>query len=238
MNRNQCIAQNFSNAAEHYDSFAEIQRGAVDQLKRWLSANPSLPILDAGAGTGYAMEAGWVGLDMAFGMCQHLSPAICADMAQLPFRDHAFEAVFSSLAIQWLDDPTEFFQESARVTKKKGSLYLATLGTGTLKALRHAFEEIGQKPPLLDFLESEALHNYLNATNWNIINNKNIKYDTQHKNITALMRHLKGLGARYAEPSHHKMRGKGWLQALEKAYPKTKDALRAEWDIILIHATK
>ena len=62
-----------------------------------------------------------------------------ADAYSLPFRDGAFELVFSSLMLQWCDDLDAVFAEIARVLAPGGLLLFSTFGPGTLAELREAW---------------------------------------------------------------------------------------------------
>ena len=62
-----------------------------------------------------------------------------ADAYALPFRDGAFELVFSSLMLQWCDDLDAVFAEIARVLAPGGLLLFSTFGPGTLAELREAW---------------------------------------------------------------------------------------------------
>ena len=66
-----------------------------------------------------------------------------ADAYSLPFRDGAFDLVFSNLMLQWCDDLDAVFAEIARVLKPGGLLLFSTFGPGTLAELREAWAASG-----------------------------------------------------------------------------------------------
>ena len=114
-------------------------------------------VLDLGAGTGHGAvalrrryrSARVCAVDLAPGMLVEagrcLRPwrrfdRIAADAAALPLRDGAVEMVFSSLMLQWCDDPDRVLRECRRVLAPGGVLHLATLGPDTLVELRRAWQ--------------------------------------------------------------------------------------------------
>lgn len=240
MNYSQRVGKDFSQAAEAYDEFATLQREVIDELLLWVPADSS--VLDAGAGTGYALKEQWVALDLAEGMCQTITgqSAICADMQRLPVNDAVFDGVFSSLAMQWIEKPEAFLAEAYRCTKPTGWLAIATLGEGTLQELRMAFEKAGLAAPVLAFQSLPEIERQLVAAGWKIAQQERGMKQTAHPNVRELLHHLKGLGARYKMPATSAVKGKGWLQALEDNYPASLETehIQISWEVIKIKAEK
>lgn len=69
-----------------------------------------------------------------------------ADMASLPFRNAAFELVWSNLALHWLDDPAPAIRETQRALAVDGLFMFSALGPDTLIELREAFAAAGVTP--------------------------------------------------------------------------------------------
>lgn len=239
----QRLAQDFSAAAEHYDSFAQLQHEIIDSLQPWLPPQQAgQKVLDAGAGTGYALRPGWLALDIAEGMCRKVAnhPAICADMQSLPVADAAIDGVFSSLAMQWLAQPQAFLREAYRCTHEQGWLVAATLGPKTLLELRQAFQAAGMEPPLLPFRSVEQLKQDCEIAGWRLERCEVEMMTTTHSNIKALLQNLKGLGARYKTMTGSKgMRGRGWLEGLQQHYPNNlNNNINISWEVIKIKLNK
>lgn len=108
-----------------------------------------LYLLDAGSGTG-ALSAliknegcRIFGVDIALPMLEYARASLPwtggrlagGDLEELPYKDDAFDAVASSLALQWTE-PELSFAEVARVLKPGGLFVFSTLGPATLHELR------------------------------------------------------------------------------------------------------
>jgi len=110
---------------------------------------PPLSILDAGSGTG-ALSAlikndGFriFGIDIALPMLKCARASLpwtggrlsAGDLEALPYKDASFDAVASSLALQW-SAPELSFAEASRVLRPSGLFVFSTLGPATLHELR------------------------------------------------------------------------------------------------------
>ncbi len=232
--RKQAIAEAFSRAAASYDSHAEFQRQVGHQL---LSMMPSSlegkRILDLGCGTGYfsqcLLERG------ASIVCGDLSPqmleetkrrcgsdgaieyALC-DAEDMPFADHSFDYVFSSLALQWCDDLSVPLKEIYRVLKPKGCAYFSTLLDGSLDELKQAWRKVDSYQHVNRFIPRNKVKLALaqsGATEHHLfLQTITLRYAS----ALTLMKDLKGIGA-----THVQGRGKGLisrdtLAQVEKAY--------------------
>lgn len=203
------VAQAFSRAAQSYDSVAQLQRDIADQLMSWLPARVNGSMLDLGCGTGYAApflreyypEAPMLHLDLAHGMlafAREQRPVdnahyLCGDAEQLPLADASVDLVWSSLAIQWCEQPDRLLAELARVLKPGGRCLLATLGPDTLHELKQAWAAVDDDVHVNGFIPLDQLmaHNHaLHA----------VRIEREHRvlhydRLQQLMHELKALGA-------------------------------------------
>lgn len=111
-------------------------------------------ILDAGCGTGHFLpilhalsglvsKVRCIALDRSPGMltmmqARHDNAAtvpLRGDLESLPLASNSIDLIFSNLAMQWLDDPSDWLTEAARVLKPGGWLAATTLTAGTLEQI-------------------------------------------------------------------------------------------------------
>lgn len=240
------VRADFSRAAHNYDAHAGLQRRAAQQLFTLLLPYLALDahLLDAGCGTGYfshllkEKKIGWTvaSLDSAEGMCRKAYPAICGDMTALPFKDETFDAVFSSLALQWVSSAQDALAESFRVTKKGGYAGFATLGPETLTELRTAMEQLQIPANVIPFSSAETIAQAAQNAGWRVAACKTSLEHETYPDAASLLRNLKGLGATYKGEAHLKPAELGSLLA---HYPAEKDgAVSATFDIILLLLVK
>jgi len=131
-------------------------------------------------------------------------------------------------------------REAHRCTRDDGWLLLATLGPGTLTELRQSFTKAGFPVPIPGFHSINVLHHELSSTNWNIDSYEDRRMRLEHFSVSALLHHLKGLGARHKRPaSSETLRGKTWLQQLEYHYPRDlNNNIISSWEVVIIKAKK
>lgn len=203
------VAQAFSRAAESYDSVAQLQRDIADRLMHWLPHQVAGNLLDLGCGTGYAAphlrecypQAPLLHLDLAHGMLtfareQRSVPDahyLCGDAEQLPLADASVELIWSSLAVQWCEQPDRLLAELARVLKPGGRCLLATLGPETLHELKRAWSAVDDDVHVNSFISLEQLleHN----TGLQLVRCETENKVLRYSRLQELMHELKALGA-------------------------------------------
>ena len=177
-------------------------------------------------------------LDSAEGMCRTAAPfavSICADMAALPLRDRSFEAVFSSLALQWMERPGDAFREFLRVTKPGGCAAIATLGPATLSELRDCFAQFGLLPSVMRFAPQAELIEAATASGWEVNTITSALKRQPYPSFTHLLHQLKGLGATFKERPHSLTPGR--LKELQSLYERTYrsgESITATFEVITL----
>jgi malonyl-CoA O-methyltransferase len=197
------IRQSFDKAAPAYDSHAPLQRQVLERLLSMVPCNGIKDVLDAGCGTGYLLKQKlpWriVPLDLADGMCRTVAAQghqpVQGRIEQLPFADRSFDLVFSSLAMQWLDDPAKFFHESARTLRPGGVLACATFTDGTLDELQHSFAGVDSYSHVLPFQHAYNLVDTLLDSGLRLLQMEQIDETEYFANLRAICERLRGLGA-------------------------------------------
>ncbi len=144
--RNRFAQELFTPLPKRYDRLAEVL--SMGQNGRWRRAmidrivvGPAGTVLDVASGTaGVALQlarrtsADVVGVDLTMGMLeqgrQNIDAAglsdrvrvVAARAEQLPFPDHAFDALTFTYLLRYVDDPKETLRELARVVKPGGTV--------------------------------------------------------------------------------------------------------------------
>lgn len=154
------IAQAFDRGAADYITLAQAQHVMARTLFEALPSH--LPaysrVLDLGCGPGHwtrALAARYplvycLGLDLSMAMLQkaahecitdhHGVRWLRGDAEQLPLASNSLDLVFSSLAVQWCDRPEKWLSELARTLRPGAMAFINTLGPGTLREIRHAWQ--------------------------------------------------------------------------------------------------
>jgi malonyl-CoA O-methyltransferase len=260
------IARAFDRASASYDAAAALQERVRNELLGRLGELRITPksVLDLGAGTGHATRALkrrypaalTVAVDIAPGMLERSRAQsrwlrrferVRADAYTLPFRDNAFDLVFSSLMLQWCDDLDAVFGEISRVLAPGGLLLFSTFGPGTLAELREAWAEsdallacAGQRTTnhVNHFFDPHALGSALMQAGLAepVLDVDRIVMG--YPDTFALMRELKAIGAHNVTQGRTRgLTGRARLAAMTRAYETMRrdGALPATYEVI--HAT-
>ena len=213
------IKRCFSRAAKIYDQHAFLQHKVANQLLEYfLTHTPRpthFPILDLGCGTGYILpklrkifpHANILGVDLSEAQSLEASrkhPSIlCGDFDALPFPNHTFEVIFSSLSLQWSSHLLTSLQEISRVLKPGGRLIFSTLGDGSLIELSQAKKR--SNPELLEsiisprFLPAAETARHLTETNFEILSEKRLSETFRFDHPLDVIRSLKSVGASHLD---------------------------------------
>ena len=251
------VAQAFSQAAQHYDAVAGLQRQAADHLINQCRAHLRGQMMDIGCGTGYLTRqvlqqdavTQVLGVDVAEGMLnwcrEHINDSRCdwlqADAQALPLADNSLDRVVSSLAIQWCADEQALFSNISRVLRSDGHLFATTLGPDTLSELRWAWQQVDDFQHVNEFVPQASLLKAMQPH----FSNADIQAHTiclKFDKVSEILRELKQLGA-----SNHNLgasRGlttRNQLRAMTAAYESLRDEqgmLPVSYQIYTISANK
>jgi malonyl-CoA O-methyltransferase len=242
------VQKSFNKGAAHYDLHAELQQ---DVLRDGIELagecwKPDAHILDLGCGTGtFAQHTHYntCNLDISFAMCAqaHAKHAntIQASSASLPFADCVFDGVFSSLMLQWSNDPKRVFDETIRVLKPGGRAIISTFIYGTLKELRESFAALDHHTHINDFGPPNFYSALAVHTGFKLLSAEEQLITEYYPSVRELMRGLKAIGASTKQSG---VMQKGLmtprkLAQLEQQYRKHHihvDGLPASWNILIM----
>jgi len=253
----------FERAAGDYDRHARVQRAVAEGLLDRLAPvriEPTL-VVDAGAGTGAGAralarryrKARVVALDLAHGMLvqarrgtSRWAPRrrarehfVCADAARLPLADASVDLVYSSLMLQWCDDPEPVFREFRRVLAPGGLLQFATLGPDTLRELRASWAAADGGIHVHAFLDMHDVGDALVRAGLSDVVMDVERLTFHYSDAVHLMRDLKSLGARNAARGRAAgLTGRRRLERVRAAYEALRqpEGLPASYEAVYGHA--
>jgi malonyl-CoA O-methyltransferase len=248
------LARAFDRASDHYDAHAQLQRQVREELLARLPFFKLAPrrILDLGCGTGEGAaalrrqfkRADTIALDLAPGMLAQARrrsrlwrrfTRVCADAAALPLASASVDLVFSSLMLQWCEQPQAVFAEIARVLRPGGLLLFSTLGPQTLDELRSAWRAVDGTPHVSEFIDLPQLSVAMGGAGLAEPVLDTDQLVRQYPDALALMRELKGLGARNAASDRRRgLLGRAALRTLTAEYEslRTPAGLPATFEVI------
>lgn len=164
---------------------------------------------------------------------------VCADIEQLPFKASSFDFIWSSLALQWVNDPELAFRELHRAIAPQGLLLFSTFGPDTLKELRQAFAQVDGGSHVGRFVDMHDIGDMLVHAGFQHPVMEMEILTLTYADLKSLMRDLKGIGAHNAAANRPRgMMGKSAWQKLEQAYEvfRKDGRLPATYEVIYGHA--
>lgn len=212
------VKKSFNRAAGRYDQAAVLQEEVLSRLLERLNYIRHQPasIIDIGCGTGRAVTAlrkqypaaRLVSLDLAISMLQETRKRfrpwqkkrlVNADMEQMPFAQQSFDLLFSSLALQWVNNLGQTLDQIQRVGKPGGLLMFATFGPATLEVLRDSWQQIDPRPHVHRFIDMHDIGDALLTAGFEqpVVDSENIRLE--YGEFRHLLGDLKNIGASNAE---------------------------------------
>jgi malonyl-CoA O-methyltransferase len=253
------VRDSFSGAARRYDEAAVLQKRVRDELLDRLDVLTMQPktVVDLGAGTGHGSaalrrrygEARVLAIDIAPGMLVEAGRRqrlfrrfhrIAADAAALPLRDGAVDMVFSSLLLQWCNDPDRVLRECRRALRAGGVLHLATLGPDTLVELRRAWQAADPGHAHVSrFLDMHDVGDALVRAGFAEPVLDVERYTLTYDDARELMRDLKTIGAHNATAGRARgLTGRRTLARMLEAYEQERrdGKLPATYEVVFAQA--
>ncbi|THF63477.1 methyltransferase domain-containing protein [Pseudothauera rhizosphaerae] len=244
------VRRAFHRAAPTYDRAAQVQREVCARLAALAAAHacrrPVKRVLDAGCGTGHALDrlaathpgAQLLALDFAPGMLARISGhgRICGDLEHLPLAGGCLDALWSSLALQWCA-PDRALGEIARVLAPGGTAWLATLGPQTLHELRAAFRAVDGAAHVIDFHPLETWQTAAETAGLAVRALECAPAWALAPDLRSLLAGIKAIGAHSVGSAPRKPLGRAaWrtLAAQYEGWRRPDGLLPATYDVILL----
>ncbi len=253
------VRDSFSQAAGTYDAAAVLQATVRDELLRRLEVLRMEPavVVDLGAGTGQASIAlkrrypggRVVAMDIAHGMLLQARKRqtllrrfdrVVADAAALPLGNASVDMLFSSLMLQWCNDPDRVLRECRRVLRPGGVLHFTTLGPDTLVELRQAWQAADPDHAHVNrFIDMHDLGDALVRAGFAEPVLDVERYTLTYDDARGLMRDLKAIGAHNSTAGRARgLTGKSALARMLAAYEGFRRAgkLPATYEVVFAQA--
>ncbi len=241
--KKQTISRNFSRFADSYEKQAKLQLRVAEELIKQCGILNG-PVLDLGSGPGIiAKNSDWevTSLDIAHEMSRLAkSPAITADIENLPFANESFPNIVSSLSLQWLPNFEKALLEVHRVLKPAGKFAFATFAPDSLKDLRAAFSYIDAGQHLMEFEHAIKIFAMLKKSGFTNLAMTSQKISYNYPDILSALRSIKSIGASYSFNTHKTLRGKKYFEKLENVYQGTlkSETVPLNWEVLYICCEK
>ncbi|WP_416304937.1 methyltransferase domain-containing protein [Neptunicella sp. SCSIO 80796] len=208
INLKQRIARQFGRAAADYDHCADVQWHIAQDALQLLPASDGM-VLDIGAGTGKVtramlpLHAKVIGLDLAEGMLKyaqqqaresnaHSLSWVAGDGEKLPFLDNSFEALFSSMALQWCG--LGVFSECYRVMKPAARGVVAIMSQGSFQQWQQCWQQIDSRQHINQFPSHVSLQQAAERAGFAVKASQR-EYMTYHPDVRQLLGSIKSIGA-------------------------------------------
>jgi malonyl-CoA O-methyltransferase len=203
------IAKQFSRAANTYNSAADVQLDIAFDAMAYLPSHYKRG-LDIGCGTGRISQQlstrcdSLVAMDLAFGMLTYAQQnsavaesSICwlqGDADCLPIADNSIDLLFSSMVLQWSDNPQKVMSEIARVMTSGSNAILAIMCDGSFSQLNDSWQTIDSQRHVNNFASAQLWCDA--ATSQGLqVNMHEKQYVTWHEDIRKLLSSIKSIGA-------------------------------------------
>jgi malonyl-CoA O-methyltransferase len=207
-------------------------------------------LLDAGAGTGYALPLLAKYFPAAECCAVDLSPAMLAriaapcrrlagDLERLPLTADGFDLYWSNLALQWCALPRAL-AEAWRVLRPGGQLAVTTLGPETFSELRQAFASVDDYPHTLTFHAPEEIARIARAAGFANAAVSCQRHVAHYPDLRSLLRSIKAIGANQLGGRRRQLMGRAAFAAVEAAAEGQRAAagLPLTYDVLFLTARK
>ncbi|MEE3950345.1 malonyl-ACP O-methyltransferase BioC [Peribacillus frigoritolerans] len=157
------LSKRFSEHAQTYDAYANVQKNMAKQLVDLLpqkNTNHKINILEIGCGTGYLTRllvktfpnATITAVDLAPGMVEVAKGLttedrvrfLCTDIEEMALNEN-YDLIISNATFQWLNDLPATLENLCTRLTANGSLIFSTFGIDTFQELHRSYEQAKEK---------------------------------------------------------------------------------------------
>jgi malonyl-CoA O-methyltransferase len=182
---------------------------------------------------------GWRGLvSRLTPNASHLTP-VCGDLEHLPLKRDSIDLVWSSLALQWLDDLEATFRGVHRVLKPGGLFIFASFGPDTLKELRAATGDLDGHRHVNQFVDMHDVGDALVHAGFSHPVMEMEHLTLTYPELSGLLRELKAIGAHTVKQgARDGLMGKAAWRRLTDNYERFRvdGRLPATYEVVYGHA--
>ncbi|MBQ4799772.1 methyltransferase domain-containing protein [Pseudoalteromonas sp. MMG006] len=242
----------FSKAAEQYNSHANVQKRAANDLFKSINANPQNKnklCVDLGAGplvNTHTLQNQFgqvIAIDLSLNMLKSSalsSPRICADMDNLPLQANSVDAIFSNFAVQWSANFELLMQSLYRVLKPGGQAYISTVVEGSLNEIKTAFTALDNSSHINSFNTQEYINQSVQKAGFAINSTQKRVYTDCYSTPLKAIKSIKAIGA--TTQNHINARQglltKSALQKVCNAYPLINNQACVSYHVVLLSLQK
>lgn len=245
------IAAHFDKAAISYLQAATLQQQVAQDLAKLLPAHCPV-LLDVGCGPGWyhpqfkqhCIELWAVDLSAAMlAQAQAVGGAsryLQADVCQIPLPDQSVDLIFSSLMLQWCNQPGKALAEMCRLLKPGGQLLLTTLVQGSLAEFQHSWALVDNDTHQLDFIAADCFIDLLQHPDLRVSSQQKL-YQVHYSDVWSLARGFKQIGANFVQGRKGQgLMGKQRWQRFAEQYEHFRDAkgLPLSYQVLQLVVTK
>ena len=236
------LVASFNKAAKDYMSYAQIQRTAAQKLSTFIPTDRRGRVLELAAGSGLftAYLIPWEGEVLATDFSDNMvnegiknTPHVSWETMDLRYPVHGpWDYIFSSSALQWVDNPVDVFKAWKSVLAPEGRILGSLFASGTLFEWTHVSKGIAP----LEWRSEATWEASINKAGFKLVRVESEKVTTYFPSALDLLKVLRHMGATpHILTDASKLRT--WLKAYDLAY-KTNLGVSCTWVLYRFEAAQ
>lgn len=242
----------FSQAAEQYNSHANVQKQAASDLFKLIKAHPqniNKLCVDLGSGplvNTHTLQNQFgqvIAIDLSLNMLKSSTlntPRICADMDNLPLQANSVDTLFSNFAVQWSANFELLMQSLYRVLKPGGQAYISTVVEGSLNEIKTAFTALDNSSHINSFNTHIYINQSVQKAGFVINSSQKKVYTDCYSTPLKAIKSIKAIGATTQNHTNTRqgLLTKSALQKVCNAYPLINNKACVSYHVVLLSLQK